>query len=89
MEEHLTQYDVAKWLRIQAENPEGMNFQQLAKRIDWAIQRREPSEVVARQILQQLANDADHSALLFRMSQGKEPLPEPPPLRNSYPDYPD
>lgn len=31
--------------------------------------------------------DVDHSALLNRLLDGKEPLPEPPPLMNSYPDY--
>lgn len=35
----------------------------------------------------QLAADADHSALLYRLLSGKEPLPEPPPLRYGYPDY--
>lgn len=35
----------------------------------------------------QLAADADHSALLYRLLSGKEPLPEPPPLRHGYPDY--
>lgn len=31
--------------------------------------------------------DADHSALLDRLLQGKEPLPEPPPRAFSYPWY--
>ncbi len=31
--------------------------------------------------------DAQHSALLPRLLSGKKPLPEPPPLRHSYPDY--
>jgi hypothetical protein len=31
--------------------------------------------------------DVQHSALLRRLLEGKEPLPEPPPLMNSYPDY--
>jgi hypothetical protein len=35
------------------------------------------------------AADVDHSALLRRLLAGKEPLPEPPPLKNGYPDYPD
>ena len=35
----------------------------------------------------QLRADIDHSALLHRLLEGKEPLPEPPPLKNSYPDY--
>lgn len=38
-------------------------------------------------ILHRLAADADHSALLHRLFSGKEPLPEPPPLHMSYPDY--
>lgn len=33
--------------------------------------------------------DADHSALLFRLLRGREPFPEPPPLLNAYPAYPD
>lgn len=33
--------------------------------------------------------DVDHSALLFRLLRGREPLPEPPPLENGYPVYPD
>ena len=36
-----------------------------------------------------LIPDADHSALLWRLLEGKEPLPEPPPLKHAYPDYPD
>lgn len=35
----------------------------------------------------QLAADALHSALLYRLLSGKEPLPEPPPLYMGYPDY--
>lgn len=35
----------------------------------------------------QLAADADHSALLYRLLSGKGPLPEPPPLSHGYPDY--
>lgn len=35
----------------------------------------------------QLAADALHSALLHRLLEGKDPLPEPPPLRGGYPDY--
>lgn len=31
--------------------------------------------------------DADHSALLRRLLSGEKPLPNPPPLRYSYPDY--
>lgn len=37
----------------------------------------------------QLRADASHSALLRRLLSGKEPLPEPPPLKHAYPDYPD
>ena len=37
----------------------------------------------------QLSVDIDHSSLLSRLLSGKEPLPEPPPLRYGYPDYPD
>lgn len=36
----------------------------------------------------QLIADIDHSSLLQRLLEGKEPLPEPPPLKYSYPDYP-
>ena len=36
-----------------------------------------------------IAVDADHSALLRRLMDGKDPLPDPPPLQNSYPVYPD
>lgn len=35
------------------------------------------------------AADVDHSALLVRLLEGKEPLPEPPPLEHAYPVYPD
>ncbi len=31
--------------------------------------------------------DADHSSLLFRLLEGKEPLPQPPPRAYSYPWY--
>lgn len=37
--------------------------------------------------LVQLRADIDHSALLQRLLSGKEPLPHPPPLSYSYPDY--
>ena len=37
--------------------------------------------------LGQLEVDIDHSALLRRLLSGKEPLPQPPPLKHSYPDY--
>jgi hypothetical protein len=33
------------------------------------------------------AADADHSSLLRRLLSGKPALPDPPPLRYSYPDY--
>lgn len=36
-----------------------------------------------------LSADIDHSALLVRLLEGKEPLPEPPPLEHAYPVYPD
>ena len=36
---------------------------------------------------QSLVCDIDHSALLCRLFSGKKPLPEPPPIKNSYPDY--
>lgn len=39
--------------------------------------------------LHQLIADIDHSALLNRLLNGKEPLPFPPPVQNSYPVYPD
>ena len=32
-------------------------------------------------------DDADHSALLRRLLEGKQPLQEPPPLANKYPWY--
>ncbi len=35
----------------------------------------------------QLQADILHSSLLLRLLSGKEPLPEPPPLRHGYPDY--
>ena len=35
-----------------------------------------------------LQADAAHSALLFRLLSGKEPLPEPPKLEMGYPMYP-
>jgi hypothetical protein len=37
----------------------------------------------------QLIPDIDHSALLFRLLRGREPLPEPPQTEYSYPVYPD
>ena len=37
--------------------------------------------------LGQLKVDIDHSALLRRLLDGKQPLPHPPPLKHSYPDY--
>ena len=39
--------------------------------------------------LTRLTVDVDHSALLYRLLSGKEPLPEPPPLEHAYPKYPD
>ena len=35
----------------------------------------------------QFRADMDHSSLLRRLLSGKKALPEPPPLRHSYPDY--
>ncbi len=40
-------------------------------------------------VLTQLGADVDHSALLFRLLRGREPLPEPPPKEHAYPVYPD
>lgn len=37
----------------------------------------------------QLRADIDHSALLRRLISGRAPLPDPPPLKWSYPVYPD
>jgi len=37
--------------------------------------------------LGQLRADADHSALLQRLLEGKDPFPEPPPRSHSYPNY--
>jgi hypothetical protein len=37
--------------------------------------------------LEQLQCDLDHSALLLRLLEGKEPFPEPPPRAHSYPNY--
>lgn len=39
--------------------------------------------------LTQLAADVDHSALLVRLLEGKEPLKEPPRKEYGYPVYPD
>ncbi len=33
--------------------------------------------------------EVDHSALLTRILDGKDPLPEKPPLKDGYPDYQD
>jgi hypothetical protein len=41
------------------------------------------------ELYQQLLPDADHSALLVRLLEGKEPLPDPPPVEYAYPKYPD
>jgi len=41
------------------------------------------------QLATRISVDADHSALLDRLLDGKEPLPEPPEKRNAYPVYPD
>lgn len=39
--------------------------------------------------MRQMRADVDHSALLRRLLEGKEPLDEPPPKLYSYPVYPD
>lgn len=49
----------------------------------WGGERRWHGE------LAQLAMDVTHSSLLRRLLSGKEPLPERPWLRHSYPVYPD
>lgn len=69
---------VARWLSIKFEH-ERTNLQ--------AGEKKWPRSPVS--YVHQLIPDADHSALLWRLLEGKEPLPEPPPLENAYPVYPD
>lgn len=72
---------VAHWFRIRAEF-EG------AKHMRFILDSPHlTTEQKVRQIFYQLAADVDHSALLIRLLEGKDPLPEPPPLRHAYPDY--
>jgi hypothetical protein len=71
---------VAEWLRIKL-NAERItryrNGEQLSG--NWL-------DVYGSDIMQ-LDPDAWHSALLARLLQGKEPLPEPPVTNYAYPDY--
>lgn len=68
---------VARWLRIKF-HWEGSNFG-----TNGGDRWKDVPQVGA------LVPDADHSALLWRLLSGKEPLPEPPPLDHAYPVYPD
>jgi hypothetical protein len=74
---------MSKWLRVRAAHAER----------DWLSQPHFeaalPREDHARVVLTQLAADVDHSALLWRLLEGKEPLVDPPPLDHGYPVYPD
>lgn len=76
---------VGDWFRTMAANPEGMNVRQLVQFLEFA--KCEDPEALAIRILYQMGANADHSALLDRMFSGKDPLPEPPPLLHSYPNY--
>lgn len=68
---------VGVWLRTRIAHEVG-----LADRYRYLVKEGD-----VKAIFQQLAADAEHSALLLRLFEGKDPLPEPPPLRHSYPDY--
>jgi hypothetical protein len=69
---------VGRWLRIRAAHETRLAA-------GYAYYLRDG--VTVQQLFTQLAADAEHSALLIRLFEGKEPLPSPPPLQHSYPDY--
>jgi hypothetical protein len=70
---------VSRWLRIRVQHDKMLEgrYRQLMAAGD------------VKALFMQLAADADHSALLVRLFEGKEPLLEPPPVENAYPAYPD
>lgn len=82
---------VIRWLRLK-EQHETLNGS-----VEW-VDRSDADRLVYRLVggnnrykqgeFAQLCADIDHSALLDRLLMGGEPLPEPPPLRNAYPVYP-
>jgi hypothetical protein len=72
------------WLRIRLQHEE-----RLLERYGPTLSAEVSPGQKINMLFSQLAIDAEHSALLMRLLEGKEPLPEPPPLKNAYPDYPD
>lgn len=70
----------SRWLRIKLQHEE-----KLQSRYEYLLKSPDPLS----SIFMQIAADADHSTLLQRMLSGKEPLPEPPPLKHGYPVYPE
>jgi hypothetical protein len=68
-------------------------YQALIERLRYWVRAKEAHEPrltePQRQYLRQLDPDLSHSALLRRLLfQRKEPLPEPPPIKEGYPAYP-
>lgn len=83
---------VARWLQLKFKHENrGMVVSQLREMVGKTLDRERHEMIFWREMLgiAQLCADADHSALLRRLLEGKEPLPEPPPIRNAYPIYPD
>lgn len=64
-------------------NPRTWSIQCL---IDWLKIRQEQGQTVPTNA-EDFAAEVDHSALLRRLIEGKQPLPNPPPLSYSYPWY--
>lgn len=76
---------VGRWLRVRAADPSKPNQR---GPVMLMLNTRAGDDEAVRALYNQLSADADHSALLWRLLSGKEPLPEPPPLEHSYPVYP-
>lgn len=82
---------MSRWLTIRARHDR--HFRDLVLRQRPSVLLPEGDEgdrLWVEHVATQLAADIWHSALLWRMLvDGKPPLSEPPPVKNSYPVYPD
>ena len=80
---------VGRWLRTRMSDPGKDNQRGPLRAAIYTLGQTGDFDKAVAAMYQQLAADAEHSALLWRLLEGKEPLPEPPQLVNSYPDYGD
>lgn len=84
-----------RWLQLKFEHENGSVTERDGEKVVSRTVKRWSAEKLANDARYgiastgQLIPDVDHSALLYRLLRGRDPLPEPPPLAHSYPVYPD